>query len=473
MWTAGSVAATMAMRLITLAVLGRELSREDFGLASMLVAILATLQAFGDFGLGSAIVQGRELGREQLSSIFWMAQIFGVVAFLGVVALEPLFAVFYGEPRLDGLAVWLALRFLVMPVGIPFQARLQRDLRFRDLFVIQSIAAVTGGALSIAGAIAGLGIYALIWGELASAVMLAALSLGLGWGHWHPCLRLRREDLRGHVGFGLYQVGERAANMFAMNIDYILIGRTLGAVPLGFYSVAFEIASIPTRLNPVLTRVALPIFSRRQDDAAALGRGYTELSRLVALVQFPVLTGIVALGDLVVPLLLGTQWTGAVPLVRVLALFGMVRVLGNPSGSMLLAKGRADIGFRVNLVFAIVNGLVFWFIVQHGALAVAWAWIGLVLAQLAVLTGILRCIIALDVAGYLAALVRPFALAGLAAAYLHLGRMLAAAAGAGALGQLMVALLVGLLLWLPSAWLLERSFLTKLWVLVRGARDPA
>ncbi|MDZ7344622.1 MAG: oligosaccharide flippase family protein, partial [candidate division KSB1 bacterium] len=143
---------------------------------------------------------------------------------------------------------------------------------------------LVGTVVAMVLAVADAGIRALVFGELASAAALSLLGFAAGRRAWRPAFRFRRGDLAGYLGFGLNQLGERTLNAFGMNVDYLLVGRVWGPTTLGLYTVAFELASAPTRfLNPVFTRVAFPLFARMQSDKAALARGFVELTRLLAL----------------------------------------------------------------------------------------------------------------------------------------------------------------------------------------------
>jgi O-antigen/teichoic acid export membrane protein len=122
-------------------------------------------------------------------------------------------------------------------------------------------------------------VYALIYAQLAVASVKAAQLAFYGWRRWTPKLRLRRRDLKGFVGFGLYQMGERTIYYWSSNIDYVLIGRFLGPEQLGLYTIAYQLVVMPvSRLAPVLTRVAFPVFAKRQHDDAALRRGFESSS---------------------------------------------------------------------------------------------------------------------------------------------------------------------------------------------------
>ena len=413
-WTAIAFAVQMSLRIVILAVLARLLSPGDFGLIATLSALIAIMQAFGDLGLSAAIVQRRELDGDQLSSVFWLIQIVGAGICLSLWLAAPLVVAVFREPHLETLVCLLSLRFVLAPPGVPFHALMQRELEFRRIAGLQIIAAFVTAVVTLGAAYEGAGVHALVWGELAGVFAHSGLVIAVGWHRWRPVWRLRRSDLRGYVRFGAHQVGERAFNQVAMNIDYLLIGLVLGSETLGLYSVAFELASLPTRaINPMFTRVAFPVFARVQHDDAALGRGYVDLSRMLALIQFPLLAGVAVLAPLIVPVFLGAGWTSAISLIQVLSVLGALRVVCNPAGSAFLAKGRSKLGFRWAVFTAIVNVTAFTVIVGHGAEAIAWTWVILIAVYWLLLTVILRSLIRLPVGGYLRAFVPSLSISAL------------------------------------------------------------
>jgi len=373
-WTGTSSLVTTLLGFIQLAILAHVLSRADFGLMAMITAVLGLAQVYADMGVSNAIIYRRDTARDQLSSLYWLTVFSGVAVFTATVAVSPLVGLFYREPRLASLVRWAAILFLVMPWGQQFQILFQKELKFRRLATIEIISAVAGTCVAVTLAFAHTGVYALVFGQVANASAKSCLLVALGWRRWAPQLHFRRSDLKGYVGFGMFQMGERTLNYFAANLDYLLIGRFLGPTPLGVYSIAYQLVVVPLmRVNPILTRVAFPVFSRRQDDDSALQRGYLELAELIAFVAFPLLLGLAITAPVAVAVFFGERWQASVPLIQILALMGAVKALGNPSGSLLLAKGRADIGFYWNLFTAALTLVAFWSVVARGVVYVAWA----------------------------------------------------------------------------------------------------
>jgi teichuronic acid exporter len=201
-----------------------------------------------------------------------------------------------------------------------------------------------------------------------------------GWRRWPPHRRLRREDLRGYLSFGLYQMGMRLSIYLGSNMDYILIGRFMGAKALGIYTIAYQLVVIPQlRINPIFNKVAFPIYAKRRHDDSALRTGLLELTRMISLVAFPLMLGLAIVAPQFVPAVFGAQWEGSVPVVQVLCALGALYALANPQGSIFLVKDRADLMFKMNAVRLVAIAACLLAAVQSGDLViVALTYLGVV-----------------------------------------------------------------------------------------------
>ncbi|SDT59616.1 MOP flippase family protein [Bradyrhizobium canariense] len=375
-WTGASGVAVSALQSLRLVIVARLLSPEDFGLMAMIMVPMGFAGTFADTGFSDAIIYRQETTKEQVSSLYWTTWLTGLIIFGVLIAATPLAAQFYREPRINSLLPWTAVYFLIGPVGQQFKSLLQRDLRFREIAAIEIAAAVAGTIATIGLALLGYGIYALIFGQLLSGAVDSVLLAVVGWKKWAPSLHYRLRDLKEYASFGAYQIGERCANMFSSNVDYLLIGRVLGPVVLGPYTLAYQLIVAPVlRINPILTRVAFPIFAKRQNDPAVLRTGYLEISKFLALVSCPILVGVAAGAPVFVPVLLGDRWSAAIQLVEILAPVGILKTFANPSGSILLAKGRANLSFWLNVYVAVEYLIVFSIFVKSGTTAIAVAYL--------------------------------------------------------------------------------------------------
>ena len=407
-WTSVSMIATTVIGLVQLAILTRLLSRADFGLMAMIATVIGFAQVYADMGFSGAIIYRQDSSRDVLSSLYWTNLVASTGLFAVMIGVSPLVARFFHEPQLVRLMMVASLIFLITPLGQQFQMLLQRELLFKRLGIIEIVSSVLGLCVAVGTGLAHQGVYALIWAQLTAAGARALLLALYGWRHWTPCFHLRLADLRGYIGFGLYQMGERSIYYWAANIDYLLIGRYLGPEQLGVYTIAYNLVVMPlTKLTPVLTRVAFPIFAKRQDADAALRRGYLELIELVAFATFPLLVGLAASASVAVVALFGAAWVPSVLLVQLLTPMGMMKTISSPSGSLLLAKGRADIGFWFNVINTAVTVGVLYVAVRFGTAAVAAAHSALGVAALPLELYFLWRVTRLQAGAYLRRLRKP------------------------------------------------------------------
>jgi O-antigen/teichoic acid export membrane protein len=245
-------------------------------------------------------------------------------------------------------------------------------LAFDRLSTVDIVSACFGVAVAISCAIKGFGAHAPIYGLVVSGgARLVGLMIS-SWRWWRPSFHLQPREVTSFLAFGSYQTGERIVNYLAANLDFVMIGRYLGTAALGPYYVAYQVVVQPMlRLNPILTRVAFPLFSRTQSDDGEIGNGYLRIERLIAFVALPLLVGMAVVAPSFFPVYLGEGWSETIILGQILVPVSILKCLGNPMGSAFLAKGRPDIGFGLNGVRFLLNALLFWWAVQSSLKAVA------------------------------------------------------------------------------------------------------
>ena len=345
-----------ALQFVTLAVLARLLSPSDFGLMGMVMVVVGFAQAFADMGISNAIIHRQDATRNQLSSLYWLNIIAGIIVFFAVCASAPLVVGFFHEPRLHNLLYLTAVIFLITPFGQQFQILMQKGLRFNDLAKIEIATSIVKSAVAIVLAFSGFGVYSLIWGQLAGTSTKVLMLFSIGWRNLRPGFHFSRRDLKGYLSFGLYQMGERSINYLNSNLDYLLIGSMFGTKSLGYYTLAYNLIIRPSSLiNPVITKVAFPVFSRMQNETDRLKRGYFKVLQLLSTINFPVMAGLAVIAPIAVPVIFGEQWLPSIILIQILTIVGLLRSTGSSVGSLLLSKGRADLGFKWNLALTVTQ----------------------------------------------------------------------------------------------------------------------
>lgn len=350
-WTAISAIASIIIQLSQLAILGRLLSPADFGMMAMMSIVIGLANLLADFGISNFLVQTKNLTGRLFTALFVLC-IGGAFCLAGcTVLVSPLVADYYNTPVLASLLPVLGIVVFVTAIGQPFFALLQREMQFKDIAIIEVIAGLSGLSVSIYLALMNHGIWSLIGGQLALSIVKSVMCVIKSLSFIHFKWEVHWNEVSRIVRFGNFQMGERILAFASLNLDKVIVGRMLGDGALGIYSVAYQLVFRPfSILNPVFTRVALPLFSHIQDDNIRLTRGYLVMIRTIALIAFPVYLFMILASDSIVYLLLGSKWADASGIIAILGFLGFVLSLGNPIGSLILAKGRPDLGFYYTII---------------------------------------------------------------------------------------------------------------------------
>lgn len=380
-WTSSSMFIVTLLQFAQLSVLARYLEPADFGLMAIMMVVIGFSQAFQDMGISNAIIQRQSITHTQLSSLYWLNIASGVVLSLIVLAISPFVADFYDEPRITGLMAILSSVFVLVAIGNQYRVLCQKELDFRTMETINVVAAIAALAVAITLAVQGFGVLTLVVAMLTQAGLASVLFLWVGLRRYHkPSLVYRHSELSGFYGFGLYQMGERSINYISANADKLLIGKLVGMNATGFYNLAWQLIIFPlSKINPIVNKVAFPVYSKVQNDPAALNRYYSFNIKALSLVTMPLLAFLLFFSHEVVQVVFGDGWSASAELLPALALVGIIKALGNPGGAIILALGRADVGFWWNVIWAIsiVTGLTVGLLISPSAHTAVYVLLGL------------------------------------------------------------------------------------------------
>lgn len=411
-WTGISTLLITILQILQFALLAKQMSLAQFGLVGMITTIVIFAQILLDLGLGSAIIQKEELRERMLSTLYWLNLLVGLGLFALLMGASPLIAAFFHREELTGLIRLLAVMFLIAPVGQQSQYLLQRDLRFNDLAIIEMGATILSFMTLLVLIFTISPIHAYVISQVVLYALKGILYFFCYQKTWRPSFVFDLSECREVLPFGAFQLASRLVNRIGSNIDVILIGRFLGAEALGIYNLVYQIVTIPVlKINPVLTRVAFPVFSKHQGNAAALNDGFLHMTKLLGLVTFPMLMGLTAVANVFIQSVFGVKWMEAVPILQIMAIVGILRVLMNPNGSVILAKGKANLAFYWDAGVLVLYGMSLWGAVQTGSLeAVAWTYSAVSLVNFVVGRWLLAWLIQLQWKEYFKTIAAPFGL---------------------------------------------------------------
>ncbi len=352
-WVSLGVGAQRAIQTGGLILLARLLVPEDFGLVAVAMLFLSFANRIKSLGLQTALLQYEgDIEAAADTALLLNAGLTAAVLLL-IVPSSPLVSSWFGDARAGTVMAVMALRLVPQAVSAVPSALALREFRFRRLALIMAAESAVTLVVALVLAVKGLGAWALVAGSLGGATVAA-----VAWWlppPWKPSLRLDRGASAGLLGTGvrIWSSGNLAFVIDSAN--RLFVGRFLGVATLGLYDVASRFVHAPLQsLVGITDRVVLPAFCREQENPEVLGRWLIRLTGLLVLVTAPAAGTLYFFGDVLVPVLIGSRWTGVVAPIRVLAPYVLLFPLLSMA-PVYIATKNTDLLLRFTTVRSVVT----------------------------------------------------------------------------------------------------------------------
>ena len=350
-----------ALRLSAMVLLARLLTPEDFGLVAMAGIVLSWFHIVADLGLHMAAVQRRQIGDEELSTLFWINVGGGILLAALTIASAPLLVRIFDEPRLAGAAAVLSLTLVGVGIGTQHEAIIRRRLNYGFLHMAGVISEVAGLGAALLAAVGGLG----YWAVILHQIVTQAARVVLLWSKtgWRPRSFGRLSDVAPLLRYGSRLIPAHLLAHAARNFGEIIVGVGSGAASLGLFKRAHSIATMAEEAKLPLKSIVPASLSRLQDRTQEFSRFYIYAISLSSLAGCGIVGWVTAEAPAATRLILGDQWLAITPLIRLLAPAGIVAALGSASEWMLMPLGEMNrllVLRMLRLTIVIVGVLVGW-----------------------------------------------------------------------------------------------------------------
>src|ERR1700730_531826 len=342
------------LQIVAAVVLARLLTPEDFGLVAIVTVLTSFAPFLIDFGLGDATTQTSKITPDQVSSLFWLSSGIGLAVAVVVAACSPLIAWMYSEPRVQFIALYSAITFVLFGTSGQHLALLRRKMQFATVAKIQILSSLTGVALAIVIAMCGYGYWALVLRPIVSAVCVTA-GVWLAWP-WRPGLPVFDSEVKSMIRFGMQVVGFSLIYPMARAADRIALGLFYRPKEVGFYQNAiamYENSIFATLVT--LHNVGSAALSKLQSNPAALQQRYEAALSALAFFVMPTAAILSVTAQDVVVMVLGEKWRTSGFLLSIIALRGIFEVIEGSQGWLHLSLGRADRWKNWGIVTAFVQ----------------------------------------------------------------------------------------------------------------------
>ncbi|MGH7551460.1 MAG: lipopolysaccharide biosynthesis protein [Longimicrobiales bacterium] len=378
-FTVAARGAQTFIQLGSIIILARLLTPEDFGVIAMVVPLSLLVGLTTASGLQTTVVHRERLDQREVSAFFWYAARVNLIACLAMAAAGLLLARVYGEPRVVGVAIaWAALLYLSTLCSV-HEALLKRQLRFGTIMSVHIVALAIGTVVAISAALLGAGHWALL-------IQIMGMEGGRSLAMWVACRWRPSRFVRGDVNlegvralrsYWGHLSGFRALAWLGDQPDRILVSIIASASVVGLYDSARRWSWYTfAELYAGLTDVAVASMSRVREDTPR----YRELVRRALTPLFAICLPVIAFlfveAELGVRVLLGDQWTGALPFVRLMCVAAFVGGMSRVTLWLYLSLGETRRQLR-------------WTLFVHTPVLLASILIGMQWGALGVATGVM------------------------------------------------------------------------------------
>lgn len=368
-WSFISSVMTIGLGVLQLALLARMIDPKQFGLLTISLVVLTLVDTLSDFGLSNSVIQRKNMTETELSTLYWLNIMIGAAIFLLASLGSDVISALLHQPELSELLQTLSVAFIIIPQGQQFRALLQKELAFTQIGRTETVAALTGFAVTLLSALFYPSALCAIWGYLAMVSVRMLLFCYYGREIYRPQFVFELKSVSGNLRYGGYLTADNLINQLNVNMPTMLLSRLTSAIATGGYNLAFNLAVMPpAKINPILTRVLFPAFAQMQDDQPRLRHNFYKMLSIMSLLNFVALLGMIGVAHNLVLTVFGERWLFITPVLQVLCIAGMMRAINNPIGALVMAKGTVDISSRLNALRLMLSVPAIWLGAQWGGL---------------------------------------------------------------------------------------------------------
>lgn len=345
--------------------IARILTPSDYGLKTMATMLTGYILMFNELGLGRAIVQRPEPTKNELSSVFWFTVItsFSMMIIAMIVAFPT--ALIFKNNSLIPITIVSSFGFILQGVQIVPRNLLHRDLKFKDLGMMHLISGTVSSCLMLLLAWLGFGVWTLVFGNIiigfTNIINLLIVQ------KWRPNLYFKFKEAREYIKYGLtIAVGSTFHYVLEMS-DRFVAAKAWNATKLGYYTFAIELARLPLfKIVTLINQVSFPVFARLQGNKEETREFYLNVTKVTALLVFPLFFGGFLIGEDLVAAILDSKWLPVVYFFKYLCLAQLIVSVNAINGFVHNAQGRPIWNTVFVAIEAVVMPLSFYAVIGLG-----------------------------------------------------------------------------------------------------------
>lgn len=348
-WSAIEKFGVKAIAFVSNIILARLLSPEDYGCVGMLMIFILLAMTIVEGGFASSLIQRKNTTKEDESTIFYWNIILSVLLYVLLFISAPSIAFFYDVPKLEIVLQVQGIMLLLNAFGVVQLSLLRKDLKFKQLAIINTISALLSVVIALGLAFCGYGIWALVWQQICQNFF--ATILAWFYSSWRPTWQFSISSLGSMFQYGSFLLLSNLLNTFCENLQGLIIGKQFSSMSMGYYSQAKKLEEVPTMsISQVVSQVTFPVFSKIQEEKNKLYIAVRQSLLAMNFINIPLMALLIVVAKPLVILLLSEKWLPCVPLFQILCVAGLVNCAQSVNYQVVVAVGRSKEIFFWNVI---------------------------------------------------------------------------------------------------------------------------
>lgn len=319
-WSAIDRVCNSVMTFAGNVVLARILSPDDFGLLAMVAIFVAIAYNISGCGLSDGLIKKPHPTERDYSTVFVFNLAFGLMfCAIFILSAQPI-ADFFGHQELVEIMWAIGICFVFSAMTFTQETRMRKELDMKRMAIVRLSATASSLILGIYLALAGYGFWALVSTRIFLSVFLFIFYVALS--RWIPRLAFYKDSFKEMFGYGVHLMLSYVFTQICRNINTSVIGQYSSAQS-GIYSQAQKMQEVPYYITEsVFNWPFFAVLSNEEDESKRKSLAQNMLSNMVFI---NVLLGclLLLLSSPGFQLLYGAKWVEAIPIFRVLIIFGI------------------------------------------------------------------------------------------------------------------------------------------------------
>ena len=353
-WSYGERILAQVVSFVVSIVLARIISPDEFGLIAMVMIFIDVCNVFVASGLGSGLIQKKDVDEVDFSTVFWISLGMGLIIYALVYVLSPTIEGFFKYEKMAAVLRVMGLRLILASINTIQHAYVSRKMIFKKFFFATLFGTVVSAVVGIVMAIKGFGVWAIV-GQYLTNTTIDTIFLTFALD-WHPRFILKWERVSYFVKYGWKVLAAALIDNIYTNLRSFIIGKRYTSADLAYYNKGIQFPSIiVTNINSSIIRVMFPALSVEQDDKSKMRDMVKRSVQMSAFLLCPLLVGLMVISRPLITLLLTEKWIDCVPYIFIFSMTYLFMPIHAINEQAIKATGHSEVTLKIEITKKIIG----------------------------------------------------------------------------------------------------------------------